>query len=182
MIHTPGFIVFRVEIEGKEFLGRPISVGVDSIWNPGVNQQGLFQTYSTIQSFMAGYINNEMKVTSETIKGIEAIDTVDNGPLNNIFTACHEIDDIPSIADIGVIKRYVPKILQALSASLTAYEELHNLNRYALVFEEIDQLAKECGTLPYNLSEIERKNFIRNLKEKVSINVTRLIELSGWPA
>src|SRR5687768_15609580 len=104
MIHTPGFVVFRVLVDGVEYLGRPITVGVDNLWRPGPNQKATFQIYRSVQDFMAGYIQSEIEVTSANTIGLEAIDTGGRQPFDNVLSTCFEISKINSKADIGIIK------------------------------------------------------------------------------
>lgn len=179
MFYTPEFIVFRVEIESKEYLGRPNTLQIKHPFDPGTNQKAIFYTFSSIQSFQAGYISDQIQVTSATIKGIEAIDTISREPLNNILAACNEINNIHESADAGIIRRNISPLLLRLSAALEKYEETHNLARFEVVYEDITELINECTKCPYDLSENGRASIVRNLKDRISVGVTRLIELSA---
>jgi hypothetical protein len=66
-----------------------------------------------------------------------------------------------------------------LSAALGEYEEAHNLVTFEVVYEDIRELMNECAKCPYELSENGRASLVRNLKDKISVAVTRLIELSA---
>lgn len=178
MIHTPGFIVFRVSVDGKEYLGRPISVGVDNFWQPGPNQSATFQIYRSMQDFMAGYIQSEIQVTSANTIGLEAIDAYGRESLDSILSACFEISEINPKADIGIIKRVIPDMLNRLAETLNEFEQLHNLIRYERAYYYIEDLALDCHRCRYDLSEVERADMVRNIKEKVRIAVTNLIEFA----
>ena len=178
MFHTPNFIVFRVDIGGKEYWGRPNTIRVEHPFKPGLNQQGTFDVYSNVQSFLQGAISDQIPVTSVTIKGIEAIDTVNCEPLDNILSTCFEISNIPSKADVGIIRRNIPDMLVRLELALEEFEGIHNFVKYKLAHECIEELISECKSCPHDLSENGRINLVRDLKEKVSVSVANLIELS----
>ena len=182
MFYTPEYIVFRVEINGKEYLGRPNTLRIKHPFDPGDHQSAIFYTYSSVQSFMAGYIGDQIQVTSEEIRGIEAIDTVNPEPLNKILAACNDIYNINPKADIGIIRRNIVPLLVTLSTALQEYEQVHELSRYEGVYDDIEALILECAKCPADLSEGGRANFVRSLKEKISVDVSRLIELSAQTA
>ena len=177
MFYSPEFVVFRVDINGKEYLGRPNTIPYH--YDPGAKQKVTFITYSSVQSFMAGYISDEIQVTSADLKGIEAIDTVSSEPLRKILAACNNIENIPVQANVGIILRNVVPMLVTLSGAMEEYEQAHNLIRFETVYEDIEDLMKECAKCPLDLHESRRSSMIRNLKERVSFDVTRLIDLSA---
>lgn len=180
MFWTPEFVVFRVEINGKQYLGRPNTIHVKHPYDPGTNQSGIFRTASSVQAFLAGYIDDEIPVTSATVKGIEAIDTIDRVPLDKILAACNDINNIPVRADIGVIRRNIAPMLDRLMAALEAWEHVHDFPRFEVIYEDLDDLKKEVSSAPFNLSEQGRESTVRNMKERVSARVTRVIEMAMY--
>ncbi len=179
MLHTPEFILFRVDINGKEYLGRPCTITVDHPYGETTNQKGVFRTFDSEQSFLSGNVSEEIQVTSTTIKGIEAIDSVDRTPLNNILAACYETSQIPERPDIGIVRRNITPVLERLLAALSDYETLHHLAHYEVAFDDIEELINECKLCPTDLSENGRASIVRNLKKKISVNVSNLIEFSS---
>ena len=180
MFYTPEFIVFRADIKGQQFLGRPTTLHIDHPWVPGRNQQAVFQTFSSVQSYLAGYIDLEIPVTSMDIKGIEAIDTIDPDPLNKILAACNDINNIKDIPDVGILWRNIAPLLDNLVRSLEAYEDIHGQARYEKVYDDIEDIRNECMRCPANLSDNSRAGIARNMKEKISFDVTRLIEMGSY--
>lgn len=174
MIYTPEFIAFRVKIEGIEFIGRPNTITYNASAE-GTKQQGLFYAYDGIESFIAGNHFKEIPVTSHAIIGIEAIDTVTPGPLNDILSACYEIENIPVKANIGFIRRNIPEILQRLCKALEEYEHVHSFIKFEIVFFEIQNIIKDCETC--GLPDNDREAFIRILKDKISYRVSNFINL-----
>jgi len=179
MFLTPEFILFRVEIKGQEYLGRPNTLVVDHQWVPGKNQEAKFRTSSSIQSFLARYVDDEIPVTSGIIKGLEAIDTVDPGPLNAILAACNDINNVAEVPNIGTLYRDIPPMLVALIHAVEDYEQLHGQPRFEVMYDDIEDLRKECVRCPADLSDNGRAGIVGNLKEKIGSRVTRLIEIGS---
>lgn len=102
MLHTPEFILFKVNIAGREYFGRPDTIRVKHAYDLEP-QSGIFTAYSSQQAFEAGYPGEKLPVDSTIIKGIKAIDIVNPTPLNLILAACNEINQITTIpvADVG---------------------------------------------------------------------------------
>lgn len=179
MLLSPEFIIFRVEIDGKEYLVRPNTLYLDHPWTPK-KQSAKLNIFSSLQSFKCGYLSGEISVTSADVIGVEAIDTVDPIPLNTILAACNELENINLRADIGVIYRNIAPILHRLMEAMEDFEHIHDLRRYETAYEDINDLIHDCSKCRPDMSELERSNFVRDLKERVSVRVSRLIELASY--
>lgn len=182
MFYTPEFIVFRVDINGKEYLGRPNTIQIKHPFDPGQNQKAIFYTYSSIESFLQGNISKEIRVTAQEIKGLEAIDTVNSEPLNKLLSICNDLNNLSQKSDVGIIRRNIPVILSQLLIAIDEYENVHGCLKYDIAYESIEECVNDCRNCPYDLSEIGRANLIRDLKEKISVHVSNLIEFTKMNA
>lgn len=178
MFHTPDFIIFRVLINDKIYLGRPNTMSVDNLFTGGKNQKAEFFTYSSIEAFIQGEVLDKLIVTAPEINGLEAIDIINPEPLNKILSICLEFDNISEKSDIGIIKRSIPETLEQLLIAIENYEKLHNSDKYEIAYDFIDEVINDCKNASYTLSELDKKKLIINSKEKVSVKISNLIEFS----
>jgi hypothetical protein len=177
MFHTPELILFKVEINGKQYYGRPNTLYVENFFKPNPNQKALFYTYVDERSYLQGNRDGEIQVTALEIKGLEAIDTVKREPLDKILFHCNELSKCKQ--DMWYISKAIPKILSELIIAIEEYEDIHSCKKYEVLYDDIEEIVNNCNAYPINAPEMSRSNLVRDIKEKISYRIDNLIEFSA---
>jgi hypothetical protein len=133
-------------------------------------------------AFQRGEVASEtMLVNNEEVMGIEVIDTkIDRkpAPINVIMFYCNTIDEIKKDADIWTVKNNLPKYLENLLEAVREYCIEFNMPNALPTIDIIEELILGFRSADNMMPEQKRKDMIREAKEVVSFQISRLINLS----
>lgn len=142
-----------------------------------------FQYWDSIGQYLSGTMPQLLEgVTSNRVVGIEAIDSLseqDPSNLAGLLSICNEFAELNEDADMGVIKRHIPEMLERLYSKVQEYGVEHPkaytenpLYSFNELIAEFENIGDSLGTEQY------RKDKIAYLKERISYHIHQLFSLS----
>lgn len=178
MFETPKAFLFKVSINGKEYFCR-----VNTLSHITKPVSGSLEIYPNVMAFQRGEApSHRMIVDNKEVIGIEVIDTKFDGkpaPINVILAYCNAIDEIKEDADIGVIRRNIPPLIENLMGAVEEYILEYPSYNPPYTVDVINELIGECKNAKDNSTGEERKKIITNVKHVVSFQISSLVRLSS---
>jgi hypothetical protein len=139
---TPHYILFKVDINGKQYYGR-----VSSLISKPFN--GKFEGFDNLFAAQSGSPGIEIRVSPEEITGLEAYDSFSNqdpSPFSKILLACIKFDKISTIDENATL--IVQNIINAIEDFTKEHQEAKNntANTIANIKELLAEYSNETNS------------------------------------
>lgn len=176
----PYYLLFKVIIDGKDFLGRVNVLRYNQNFG-NTPSTGVFNSYKSIDDFINKIIDSEIETASDKVTITEIIDTFSElhpSPINSLMSICDKLNAIPSNTDIGTLRHTIKDLLDELSFAVNDFWKLHPTVFKNDTIEYIKQSITEIKRIPDSFSLDHRIVFIEDLKERIFYLVDNLIRFS----
>lgn len=175
----PYYLLFRVKIDNEEYLGRVDTLRYEQHFDkPSL---GYFMVYNNIEDFKNSIVSQEIKISADRVEILEIIDTYAKqhpSEINSLFKAYEDLIKIPSIPDLGTLKRIVPATLENLGNKVNDFCELHKKAKKEQIIEKIKEFKNDIKHIKDESTQIEMSMLLQELKESIYYQVDYLIRYS----
>lgn len=167
----PYYLLFKVLIDNKEYLGRMDTIGY--VQNFNKPSRGTFNVYKSIEDFKNDNLDKKIETASDKVIILDVIDTISKqhpSPLNTLIDLCKKFDAIPNDFDVDTLSDIIEQIIYSFEDFATEHPKVNKG-----ITSDLLRLKKESQDM---IDENRKKTFIIDAKERVNYQIDNLIRFS----